>query len=387
MEDNRKLVKMNSQDNHCSTRQNVISPSSLGVEGMNQNGPVSRQVSSSSLCSWSSFDTALTDDNSSETDDISNDNNIKSTTGLTFSACRKKNLWGQVRKAIHWSPFIQSYKKKYPWVQLAGHEGCFKAGKNGTILKKAANNEVECLQKLMQDVLRPYVPEYMGQVEENSECFVQMQDLLAEFDAPSVMDCKMGIRTYLEAELTSAGKQPKLRTDLYEKMISVDSNEPTEDERQQKAITKPRYMQWRENLSSTATLGFRIEGIKNNEQKPCKEFKKTKSKGDIGKVFYKFIDGRQDIQKGYLNRLKAIQATLESSPFFASHEVIGSSLLFIHDSKGNAGVWLIDFGKTKQLPENMKLNHRADWFEGNREDGYFTGLDNMIDIWATMYPS
>lgn len=68
-------------------------------------------------------------------------------------------------------------------------------------------------------------------------------------------------------------------------------------------------------------------------------------------------------------------------------QVIGSSLLFIHDSKGNAGVWLIDFGKTKQLPENMKLNHRADWFEGNREDGYFTGLDNMIDIWATMYPS
>lgn len=92
MEDNRKLVKMNSQDNHCSTRQNVISPSSLGVEGMNQNGPVSRQVSSSSLCSWSSFDTALTDDNSSETDDISNDNNIKSTTGLTFSACRKVSI-------------------------------------------------------------------------------------------------------------------------------------------------------------------------------------------------------------------------------------------------------------------------------------------------------
>ena len=28
----------------------------------------------------------------------------------------------KLRIAI-WSPFMQSYKKKYPWVQLAGHAG------------------------------------------------------------------------------------------------------------------------------------------------------------------------------------------------------------------------------------------------------------------------
>lgn len=24
---------------------------------------------------------------------------------------------------VHWSPFVMSFKKKYPWIQLAGHAG------------------------------------------------------------------------------------------------------------------------------------------------------------------------------------------------------------------------------------------------------------------------
>lgn len=67
---------------------------------------------------------------------------------------------------MQWTPFFQTYKKqRYPWVQLAGHQGNFKAGPEpGTVLKKLCPKEEECFQVLMQDVLRPYVPVYKGQV-------------------------------------------------------------------------------------------------------------------------------------------------------------------------------------------------------------------------------
>lgn len=89
--------------------------------------------------------------------------------------------------------------------------------------------------------------------------YLQLQDLLSDFDQPCVMDCKIGVRTYLEEELSKAKEKPKLRKDMYEKMIQIDKDAPNEEEHRAKGVTKPRYMVWRETISSTATLGFRIE--------------------------------------------------------------------------------------------------------------------------------
>ena len=41
--------------------------------------------------------------------------------------------------------------------------------------------------------------------------YIEMQDLLCEFDSPCVMDVKIGTRTYLEQELMKARKTPELR--------------------------------------------------------------------------------------------------------------------------------------------------------------------------------
>lgn len=54
------------------------------------------------------------------------------------------------------------------------------------------------------------------------------------------MDCKIGVRTYLEEELAKAKEKPKLRKDMYEKMIAVDPSAPSEEEKRLKGVTKPR---------------------------------------------------------------------------------------------------------------------------------------------------
>ncbi|XP_065202058.1 inositol-trisphosphate 3-kinase A isoform X4 [Planococcus citri] len=299
---------------------------------------------------------------------------------------KKPSGWRKLRNIVQWTPFFQTYKKqRYPWVQLAGHQGNFRAGPEpGTILKKLCPKEQMCFQVLMKDALKPFVPEYKGYITtDDGELYLQLQDLLSEFSSPCVMDCKIGVRTYLEEELAKAKEKPKLRKDMYEKMIQIDMNAPTEEEHRLKGVTKPRYMVWRETISSTATLGFRIEGIRKSDGKSSKDFKTTKTREQIIEAFQDFTDEFPHVIDKYIQRLKDIRNTLQVSKFFATHEVIGSSLLFVHD-ENNASVWLIDFAKTIILPSDVKINHASEWIVGNHEDGYLIGLNNLIDVFSEM---
>ena len=72
--------------------------------------------------------------------------------------------WRKVRNMVQWTPFIQTFKnRKYQWVQLAGHSGNFKAGRNqGTVLKKLCPQEEKCYNQFSNDSLSSYVPEYQG---------------------------------------------------------------------------------------------------------------------------------------------------------------------------------------------------------------------------------
>lgn len=65
---------------------------------------------------------------------------------------------------------------------------------------------------------------------------------------------------------------------------------------------------------------------------------------------------------------------------FVLSQVIGSSLLLLFDQSNEANVWMIDFAKTRLLDKSTPITHRAPWAVGNHEDGYLTGLDNLIQV-------
>ncbi|CAG5131778.1 unnamed protein product [Candidula unifasciata] len=273
--------------------------------------------------------------------------------------------------------------RKNAWIQLAGHPGSFAPAGPNTIWKKRISNEnyeaqaYTALSEYPQSM--NMMPAFHQEVELNGEYFIEMEDLLHHFSDPSIMDIKMGTRTFLEAEV----KNPVLRKDLYEKMIKVDPNAPTAEEVAEGAITKLRYMQFREQESSTANLGFRIEAIRMSGEPPNTSLKKVKTKEEVSYFLENFLSGHEIVMPILYERLCDIREKFESIPFFNTHEIIGSSLLIMYDSSNHAGAWMIDFAKTIPI-SGVTVNHRSPWKPGNHEDGYLLGMDNLIEIFKDL---
>ena len=120
-------------------------------------------------------------------------------------------------------------------------------------MKKYNPCEADCYQLLMSDALAEVVPRYHGisSVEEGQ--YTEIQCCLDTFNTPNICDVKMGVRTFLEGETTIT----KPRHDLYLKMIKEDPAAPTEMEKAAETITKFRYLDWRDRVSSSRSLGFR----------------------------------------------------------------------------------------------------------------------------------
>ncbi|XP_034951408.1 inositol-trisphosphate 3-kinase homolog [Chelonus insularis] len=264
------------------------------------------------------------------------------------------------------------------WFQLSGHPDGFAPAGPGTVWKRhtggSENTERAVYETLSQDCLiRDFIPKYYREVEYKGDKFIELQDLLFGFNDPYVMDIKLGTRTFLESEVSKT----TARTDLYEKMIAIDPNAPTDWEHEHKAVTKLRYMQFREQQSSTCSHGFRIEAMKLAGQPPIKDLQKVKDHQEVTATMKCFFSKHKAKCEKLLEKLKELRSRIEMSHYFQTHEVIGSSIFMIYDNE-KVGVWLIDFAKMYKVPEGKRLTHRLPWKQGNHEEGLLFGLDNLI---------
>lgn len=111
-----------------------------------------------------------------------------------------------------------------------------------------------------------------------------------------------------------------------------------------------------------------------------KEYQLLKEENEISQVLNYFIKSNEKLRKQIVDKLMQLRNNFMKSNFFNNHEVIGSSLLIIHDGHDNIDVWMIDFAKTVPCPNGRNIDHLKQWSLGNHEDGYLFGLNNLIRV-------
>ncbi|XP_045783002.1 inositol-trisphosphate 3-kinase homolog isoform X2 [Maniola jurtina] len=272
------------------------------------------------------------------------------------------------------------------WFQLSGHPGSLAPAGPGTVWKRRAagdhpahNPERDAYEALAAcPHMRSAIPLYYRELEYGGEHFIELQDLLHGFRDPHVMDVKMGTRTFLEDEVSNA----RARHDLYEKMVRLDPNAPTDAEHAARAVTKLRYMQFREQCSSSAEQGFRIEAVKLPGQPPLTDLQRVREPKQLTDTIARFLGNDDRARRAIAARLREIKSSFEKSDFFKKHEIVGSSIFIIYDDE-RVGAWLIDFGKTRRVPDDIKITHREPWHQGNHEEGFLYGLDRLINTIET----
>lgn len=188
---------------------------------------------------------------------------------------------------------------------------------------------------------------------------------------------------------------------------AIDKNEAKAEERAAGGVTKVRYLRYRDTLTSTSTLGFRIDAAMISKDKGKKRqpidvnFRALKDEAQVVKTMETFFQASPVLLKAVLIKLEHMRSALERSTFFHKHAFVRSSILIVYDHDAHAKlikqggsaedlisitspaaleVKMIDFAHSHRVADSRKLTHRAAWKQGTDEDGYLTGVDSLVKI-------
>ncbi|CBY30746.1 unnamed protein product [Oikopleura dioica] len=272
---------------------------------------------------------------------------------------------------VNFTELLKSMSDLESFSGAAGHSGGILKAKNGNLLKifdEENSNEPAFLSNLpCDDPLRPFTARFCGIREISSRKYLELENLTQDCIAPSVMDIKLGKKTFIPDPKNNAQRE-----DLFLKMQKLDPTSLTSEERASKTVTKCRYLQFRDDLSTTSKFGFRIEGISFSKdvdskfEKPEKIELQRMSKPEALKNFNNFVEANNLEKKQVVKQLEELREAVTSSEYLNNHQLIGCSLLFIADSK-ILTLKLIDFAKSKKVEKNDE-----------KDDSWKIGLNNLI---------
>jgi len=270
---------------------------------------------------------------------------------------------------------------------ISGHIENFQRSKDGsTIFKTTSRTEAKMYRSFAGTEVSIFLPKVTAPIRDSigKRVIIEMGDLTHEHEKACLMDVKMGERTFTEEDARSE----QLRGDLLTKMLKVQPDAATEAEVTDGGITKIRYLQFRENSTTTQSLGFRIDAVRladgvDSEVPDSTDLKLIKTEEQVRGAMLQYVQRRRVVLGSFLKELERLRQTLERSDEFMQHSFIRTSLLLVYsDVTNTTSVHIIDLSRVSCTGGH--LTHRAPWAPGNHEDGYLTGLDNMIRIFGSL---
>ena len=108
-------------------------------------------------------------------------------------------------------------------------------------------------------------------------------------------------------------------------------------------------------------------------------FRESQMQVLVVNVLRAYCQGRGRLLRSFARQCRQLREAFEADDVAAHHAFIRSSLLLVYsDVTNETSVHMIDFARCYRTEQ--RLSHRATWQPGNHEDGFLTGLDNLVRI-------
>jgi len=270
-----------------------------------------------------------------------------------------------------------------PIDQVTGHAGAFVRIAANTVCKALDKDEYNAYKKVTEDPsVKNIFPMLAGVKEVDGIKYIEIEDLQRGTDRleTTVLDIKMGFQTF-----RPDGKDVDLPKESYYKKASKRYRDLlSPEEHKATMISKARWMSLNNQVSSTRTHGFRIDGGRiGGDIRPLDPEQKTIAMFED--MMQQAAPSASTLQK-IVDEITDMRQRLEKSELFMSHNLYGSSMLLVFDKKGHVVAKLIDLrgliSRKKKVPHVKDIKREGPPMWDDMEDGYLTGLDNLAAFFA-----